>query len=451
MPPLESSSSEARPAHRGAWAGYREAWRRTPAALGILFFSLPYAVVVFSILQVWFWFGVGTLVIVAGLFVLVGGLFAASLFGNVWARLIGAAVGRPIAEPRSVPARRGGVFARSWAQLGRADRWRALLHGAFAHLVLAIPAWSLMITCLAIALGGPTAWIWMRAIPRGDRNIYLSEVIWNWATGTPLPIDRVGGDILLYAIIGVIFLLSLPLVFRGLALAEWWLAYALLGETSGDRLRREVAELENAREMATAEEHRTLGQLERDLHDGPQQRLVRLQMDLAAAERRMQDDPGAVPALLAEARTTAGTALGELRALSRGVAPPILSDRGLHAALEALAAEAPIPTRLHGAPEELTGLSEANERTLYFVAAECVANAAKHSGAERVDLTPAVDGGWVTLTVEDGGLGGALLLPGHGLLGLRQRVQGVGGELDVSSPEGGPTRIVARIPVSLRG
>ncbi|MEB4615802.1 sensor histidine kinase, partial [Leucobacter sp. M11] len=196
-------------------------------------------------------------------------------------------------------------------------------------------------------------------------------------------------------------------------------------------------------------ENRTLGQLERDLHDGPQQRLVRLQMDLAAAERRLSDDPAAAAQLLGEARGTAKDTLDELRALSRGFAPPILGDRGLPAALQTLAARGPMPVDLTVTAR--AALSPELERNLYFVAAELLTNAAKHSGAERVSIA-LVDGlhaATVELTVRDQGSGGIVEVPGHGVAGLAERLRGIGGSLRVSSPAGGPSVVTATVPVSL--
>ena len=429
--------------------GYWGLWRAAPKTLGILLLAMPFSIVAFSVLQTLFLVGLGSFILVFGVFLVVGALLTARIFGDAWSGLIGAAVDRSITRPVAPPARPGGLLARLRGRLSNAADWRALLHSGLLHMPLTVVLWGIALMWTVVAVTGPTAWIWNRLIPSGGENIHLSTVVWDAVFGPSMPVDPLTGDAILYGVLGLIFLATLPLVLRGLALVDWAVARALLGETAGDRLQRDVVKLEIARELAASEEHRTLGQLERDLHDGPQQRLVRLQMDLAAAERRMADDPAAVSALLAEARSTAGAALDELRALSRGVAPPLLADRGLRAALEAIADGAPIPTRLTWSVAEGVPLSEITERTIYFIAAECLANAAKHSGAGRFDLHLAEESGWAVLTASDEGRGGAMLLPGHGLYGLDQRVRGVGGSITLSSPDGGPTVIVARIPVSL--
>ncbi|GAA1798233.1 sensor histidine kinase [Leucobacter iarius] len=429
--------------------GYWGLWRAAPKTLGILLLAMPFSIVAFAVLQTLFLVGLGSIVLVFGVFLVVGALLTARIFGDAWAGLIGTAVDRPITRPVPPPARPGGLLARLGGQLSHGAGWRALLHSGLLHMPLTVALWGIALMWTVVAVTGPTAWIWNRLIPSSGENIHLSTVIWDSVFGSSMPVDPLTGDAILYGVLGLIFLATLPLVLRGLAMVDWAVSRALLGETAGDRLQRDVVQLEIARELAATEEHRTLGQLERDLHDGPQQRLVRLQMDLAAAERRMADDPAAVSSLLAEARSTAGAALDELRALSRGVAPPLLADRGLRAALEAIADGAPIQTRMTWAVGEGVVLSEVTERTVYFIAAECLANAAKHSGAGRFDLHLADDAGWAILTASDEGRGGAMLLPGHGLYGLDQRVRGVGGSITLSSPDGGPTVIVARIPVSL--
>jgi signal transduction histidine kinase len=173
-------------------------------------------------------------------------------------------------------------------------------------------------------------------------------------------------------------------------------------------------------------------------------------MDLAAADRKLDKDPKAARVLLEEALQQSKDALEELRALSRGFAPPILMDRGLVAALESLAVRAAVPTsvvdRLDGAslPPEL-------ERNAYFIAAEALTNAAKHAEAEHAEVTVSVVAGEgdersLDVVVSDDGKGGAAAIDGHGIAGLEERVHGLGGTFEVSSPEGGPTVVTAHLP-----
>ena len=192
-----------------------------------------------------------------------------------------------------------------------------------------------------------------------------------------------------------------------------------------------------------------LRRLERDLHDGPQQRLVRLTMDLSTAERRLADeDPDAAAPLVSYALTQAKEALDELRALSRGIAPPILADRGLGAALAAAVARSPIDVELDVSlpSPDVRRLPAGVENTAYFVVAEALANAAKHSQARTGVVSVELDGDVLWVQVADDGVGGASLAKGHGLAGLADRVAALDGKLGVDSPVGGPTVLTAEIP-----
>jgi signal transduction histidine kinase len=158
--------------------------------------------------------------------------------------------------------------------------------------------------------------------------------------------------------------------------------------------------------------------------------------------------------LLAEARQQSKDALEELRALSRGFAPPILLDRGLVAALESRAVRSAVTVRVVSSLPEGTELPTELERNAYFIAAEGLTNAVKHSGASAIDLRldvrriPDTDDTWLDITVTDDGRGGAAPVPGHGLAGLQERVLGQGGTLEITSPAGGPTVVVAHLPVT---
>jgi signal transduction histidine kinase len=212
-----------------------------------------------------------------------------------------------------------------------------------------------------------------------------------------------------------------------------------------------VQQLAASRGAAVQAEDASLRRLERDIHDGPQQRLVRLQMDLAAIERKLDADPDAARTLLGEARDQARDTLDELRALSRGFAPPLLQDRGLASALESLAARSPVPVILELELPTDSTLPAAIERNAYFIAAELLTNAAKHSGASAIRLRistrdAGASGHWLDLWVTDNGHGGATPVAGHGLAGLDERVRGLGGVLVVDSPVGGPTVVGAHFP-----
>ena len=196
---------------------------------------------------------------------------------------------------------------------------------------------------------------------------------------------------------------------------------------------------------AVTAESAALRRLERDIHDGPQQRLVRLAIDLGRAQHHLASRPEAAEAVLADAIAQTRETLDELRALSRGIAPPVLADRGLRAALAALAARSTIRAELDAGPLDQR-LDPAAETAAYFVIAEALANAAKHSHAHRCVI--GLRHGHRTLRVwlTDDGVGGAALVKGHGLRGLDHRLHAVGGRLTVTSPSGGPTTIAAELP-----
>jgi signal transduction histidine kinase len=188
-----------------------------------------------------------------------------------------------------------------------------------------------------------------------------------------------------------------------------------------------------------------LRRLERDIHDGPQQRLVRLAIELGRAQRQFDRRPEAVREALADAIAQTEEAMEELRALSRGIAPPVLADRGLREALADLAARATVPVDLDvDDPSERP--SAAVETAAYFVVAEALTNVAKHSQAGRAAVGLRHGDGTLRVRVSDDGVGGAALGKGHGLRGLDDRVRALGGELRVASPAGGPTRVTAELP-----
>jgi signal transduction histidine kinase len=209
------------------------------------------------------------------------------------------------------------------------------------------------------------------------------------------------------------------------------------------QLAERIETLESTRAGAVDAQETALRRIERDLHDGAQARLVALGMSLGMAEHKLAHDPSRAGELLAEARVGAEQALRELRDLARGIHPPVLGDRGLEAAVGALASATPLRVTLAvDVPERP---APAVESAAYFVVAEALANAAKHANAERLDIRIARVDGALELTVTDDGRGGADA-EGAGLSGLRHRVEALDGSLHVTSPPDGPTTIRAEIP-----
>jgi PAS domain S-box-containing protein len=197
-----------------------------------------------------------------------------------------------------------------------------------------------------------------------------------------------------------------------------------------------------ARIVAAGDDERR--RLERNLHDGAQQRLVALSLALRLAQVKLGDDPAAASALLAGASEELNQALEELRELARGIHPAVLTDRGLNAALEGLAARTPLPVELE-LPDER--LPEPVEAAAYYVVAESITNVVKHAGATAVSVRVASDDGAVVVEVADDGVGAADPSGGSGLRGLADRLAALDGTLRVESPPTGGTRVVGEIPL----
>jgi signal transduction histidine kinase len=240
-------------------------------------------------------------------------------------------------------------------------------------------------------------------------------------------------------------------VLRGLTWLHAAVARPFLGRFTNEQLEQQVSNLFTSRQAAVAAEGSALSRIERDIHDGPQQRLIRLQMDLAAAERRLADgtvDTAEATTLIQDARRQAQDALDELRNLSRGFAPPLLLDRGLFAALESLATRSSIPVTLETELGATANLPDEVARNAYFVASELIANAAKHSQAGSITLSVTTVDGSLVVEVSDDGVGGAVEKTGHGLAGLRDRAAGMGGTFELVSPDGGPTSVRVTLPLA---
>jgi signal transduction histidine kinase len=207
------------------------------------------------------------------------------------------------------------------------------------------------------------------------------------------------------------------------------------------------AQLEQVREsrariVTAADEERR--RIERDIHDGAQQRLVALGLQLRTMQRRLGTDADPeVERLLDDTVSELQTAVDELRELARGVHPAILTEDGLGAALESLVSRAPMPVALETFDERVAAPVEA---AAYFVASEALANVAKHAHASKAAVTARYRDATVEIVVEDNGIGGAHASEGSGLRGLADRVEALGGRLKVESPDGRGTRIVGEIP-----
>ena len=230
-------------------------------------------------------------------------------------------------------------------------------------------------------------------------------------------------------------------------LAWLWALFArvMLGPSTV-QLHERVDDLRDARARIIAAADAERRRIERDLHDGAQQRLVALSLTLGMAESRLKADPDAAAELISQAREEASLAVKELRELASGIHPALLSERGLGPALEALASRAPVPTTVEGVPAQR--LPAPVESAAYFVTAEALTNVAKYAGAMSAAVMLTVDHGRLRLLVRDDGAGGADPLKGSGLRGLNDRVEALDGVLHVDSPPGLGTTVIAEIPLA---
>jgi signal transduction histidine kinase len=219
---------------------------------------------------------------------------------------------------------------------------------------------------------------------------------------------------------------------------------ALLSVSEKSRLAQRVEQLAASRAETVDTQSAELRRIERDLHDGAQARLVALGMSLAMAEQALANDPDGARALLSEARTASSDALSELRDLVRGIHPPVLADRGLVGAVQALALAAPMPVEVHA---EIEGrLPAPVESAAYFAVAEALTNVIKHAAAQHAWIWLGRSGDLLTARVKDDGVGGADPSLGTGLRGIERRLAAFDGTVAVKSPPGGPTELAMVLP-----
>jgi signal transduction histidine kinase len=289
---------------------------------------------------------------------------------------------------------------------------------------------TIAVTWWATALGMLTLPVWAWSVPHGGPQFgehYYWHKPWQLA---------------LSSVAGLVLTLIAPWVIRGLATLDRGMVRAFLG-TSRRTLERRATELEESRSRtvdATIEERR---RLERDLHDGAQQRLVSLGMDLGIALEKLESDPEHAKALLRDAHGDAQLALRELRDLARGIHPAVLTDRGLDAAVSGLAARSPVPVRVRGSLSKRPPASV--EATAYFIVSEALVNVAKHANATAAEVLLDETDGRLYVEISDNGSGGADP-DGAGLRGLADRAAAVDGSFSVVSPPGGGTRIFTELP-----
>jgi signal transduction histidine kinase len=377
--------------------------------------------------------GAGTLIIWVGVFVLALTLLAWR--GGAWLerRWVKAMLGVDIPDPyRPPPA--GSLWLRARVLASDPATWKDL-----AYLIVLFPlgtVWFVVSSTLwVLALGLLSAPLWYWTPPAGEVTLF-NDGDRAWPVIDSLP------EALLAAVAGAAICVAAAWVVRGMAAVHGAVALALLGP-SQTQLRARVEALQTSRDRAVDSAEAERRRIERDLHDGAQQRLVALAMDLGMARAKLESDPAAATALVGEAHEEAKRALAELRDLARGIHPAVLADRGLDAAISALAAHSPVPVGVEVTPERLPGPVES---TAYFVVAEALTHAAKHARAGEIGVRISRHRDLLIVEVIDDGVGGADPASGSGLRGLAERLAAVDGRLTVTSPPGGPTVIRAELP-----
>jgi len=420
-----------RPAARGPFRELVRArvWKETLHLL----LDLPIGIAWFTIVVTIVATSAGLVVTVVGLPLLALSVLFGRVIGDVERARARALL--DLDRPAFVPfGRAGSGWSRIRAALGDGPGWMGLAYGV-VMLPWGIAAFTIAVTWWSMALGLVSSPAWAWALPDGPFSDSYR------LTGAGL----VGYDVAMVLIGGLMLYLT-PMVIHGLASIDRALVRGMLSPSREAQLTERVEQLQVSRtasvEGATAE----LRRIERDLHDGAQQRLVGLAMDLGLAKERLANDPDPARAaeLVGRAHDEAKQAIAELRNLVRGIQPSVLTDLGLDPALSALAARSPVPVELDVQLADRP--PSAIESAAYFVVAESLANIAKHSRAQRAWVRVRRRGDVLSLEIGDDGAGGAVEQAGGGLAGLRDRVTAVEGRLRLTSPAGGPTVLLVELP-----
>ncbi|MGW7463661.1 sensor histidine kinase [Streptomyces xantholiticus] len=420
MRPLNLRQALARPGFLlSAWP-----WR----AAGYLLSSAPVGIVVLVVLLLGVAVGGALAVFLIGLPLLAVQAFAGLPVAALERRRLRLVDRRPAPTPHVEPVKPG---LKAWGRtrLREPATWRELGHTlAFATLL-----WPLDLLAAALALGVPLALIstpvLMATVGGGEEvRVLKTWLATSWpeafgAAAAGVPLLAVGGYV-----IGVV----------AWGRAELTRMLVAPPEEPGERVEELVRSRVRLVDAFEAERRR----IERDLHDGAQQRLVALTMTLGLA--RLDAPPGPLAGQLAKAHDEAGKALEELRELIRGIHPKVLADHGLGAAVADAADRSAVPVDV---AVDLPGrLPEAVESAGYFVVREALANIGKHSGATRAEVAGRYEDGRLAIEVRDDGRGGAEAGKGSGLTGLADRVSVLDGRISLSSPPGGPTLLRVEIP-----
>jgi signal transduction histidine kinase len=395
----------------------------TGTITGALGFVVVSAMTLLGLATLWFF--------LAGLPVLAGMLYVCLRFARAEQVRFAVLLGVQLPPPPPVLRDPDAGWSRQVRELFTARATRRSFGYALLRLPLSLAqaALVIMLWSFALAMLGLPGLLWLELHAR----FHVSAAL----PATPVKLAVASA-------IGLVLLLAAPRVTQRVAALDTAFARRMIGPgSSSAELAARIGELERSRARVVGAADTERRRIERDLHDGAQQRLVSLAMNLGRAKARFAADPEGAMRIIDEAHAEAKQALTELRNLVRGVHPPVLADRGLDAAISGLAALCPVPVTVRAELDARPAISA--EAIAYFVVAEALTNVAKHARATEAAVTLESYDGVLRVAVRDNGIGGADR-HGQGLAGLADRLAGVDGRLSVFSPAGGPTVIEVELP-----
>ncbi|MEU6099440.1 sensor histidine kinase [Streptomyces flaveolus] len=398
--------------------------------------SLPIGIMLFTYAVTMMSLGAGLLVTFLGVPVLAAALAGCRGIGALERARARGLLGLDVAAPEPLRMSKPGAMAWMGAVLKSGSSWRSLLYAlvqfpwSVFSFVVAVTFWSTGWTMLTYPL-----WFWVFPAYAGQDGLQLyGDETHRIYLDNPF-------EITVTALVGLLVTLATPWIVRALTTVDRLLVHGLLGPS---RLATRVVELESDRGVVVDTAAADLRRIERDLHDGAQARLVNLAMDLGLAKEKLREDPQKAARMVGEAHGEVKTALQELRDLARGIHPAVLTDRGLDAALSAVASRCAVPVRVEVDLTERP--AAAIEGIAYFTVSELLQNISKHARATAAAVEVWRVENRLMLQVLDNGVGGANASAGSGLAGLAERLDAVDGILVVDSPAGGPTRVTAELP-----
>ncbi|MFJ6837540.1 sensor histidine kinase [Streptomyces sp. NPDC091209] len=407
-------------------------WRE----FGYVMLGLPLGIIMFTFAVTMVSLGAGLLITFLGIPVLAAALAGCRGFGSLERDRARGLLGVEVAEPEPLRMKKHGAMAWMGAVLKSGTSWRHLLYAVVQFpwsvfsFVVALTFWTYGWALLTYPL-----WFWVFPVYVGQGGLQL------YGDGSHSVYLDNPFEITVTALVGLLFTMATPWIVRALTSVDRLMVHGLLGPS---RLATRVVELESDRGVVVDTAAADLRRIERDLHDGAQARLVALAMDLGLAKEKLAEDPEAAARMVDEAHGEVKTALQELRDLARGIHPAVLTDRGLDAALSAVASRCTVPVRVE--VDLPARPAPAIEGIAYFTVSELLQNISKHSRATRATVDVWRVENRLLIQVGDNGVGGADVSGGSGLAGLAERLDAVDGILVVDSPAAGPTRITAELP-----